>query len=378
MRGRGREGLAVLLAALFATLAGGAVEARQPPGRETPPALTAPAPDAEAPEAGEPASPDARRARADRAAETIRRGWVADDPVERRRLAAEAIAALETMRREDPEDRRALGDLVLAYRLAERMDDVTTLWEGPVDRAGAPHWLVGAAADAYLARGRLEQAERLYRRLAAMRPETPQPWLGLYWTAVEDRRFADARRAVERLAALPGEEWSARLRAAWLLLYEDRTADGLERFTELVAERPDDPRARQGLATALWWLGRPREALDEVATIGGRAPGPAAPAELAPAVRIVRAGALADLGALGDARREAAALASLVPENLHVRRLARDVEARLAPQARLELRHDASDRGFGEQWGHLEVDTPLAARWRLAAGAHTSRAEDER
>jgi tetratricopeptide (TPR) repeat protein len=268
------------------------------------------------------------------------------------------------------------------------MEEVVALWEGPVERAEAPHWLVNAAADAYLALDRLEPAERLYRRLAEERPDTPQPWLGLYWTAIEDRRFADARRAVERLAEVPGEEWAARVRAAWLLLYEDRTAAGLERFEELVGERPDDLGARQGLATARLWLGRPRGALDEVAAIAGRAgaerstaevsPADLVPADLSPAVRIVRAGALADLGELAAARREAAALVALVPENLHARRLARDVETRLSPEARLEARYDHSDRGFGELWSELAVEAPLGARTRLAAGARASRAEDDR
>lgn len=322
----------------------------------------------------EPASE--RQERGDRAAELIRRGWQTDDPSERRRQAAAAIALLEELRHEDPDDPRALGDLLLAYRLAERMEDVVALWEGPVERAEAPYWLVNAAADAYLALGRLEPAERLYRRLAVERPQTPQPWLGLYWTAIEDRRFADARRAVERLAEVPGEEWTARVRAAWLLLYEDRTAAGLERFEELVGERPDDLGARQGLATARLWLARPRGALGEVASIAERS-GAELPADLSPAVRMVRAGALAELGELAAARREAEALVVLVPENLHALRLARDVETRLSPEARLEARSDTSDRGFGERWSHLAVEAPLGARARLAAGAHASRAEDD-
>jgi biofilm PGA synthesis protein PgaA len=370
----------VLLAVLFAGGLGGAA-AQEPAAQE--PAM---------PRAGErpqaspaaTATPADRQARGDHAAELIRRGWAADDPAERRRLAAAAIDLLEEMRREDPEDARALGELLLAYRLAERMEDVVALWEGPVAREdgpiggeAAPYWLVNAAADAYLALGRLAPAERLYRRLAEERPDTPQPWLGLYWTAIEDRRFAHARSAVERLAEVPGEGWTARLRAAWLLLYEDRTASGLERFEELVGERPDDLAARQGLATARLWLGRPRGALGAVDSIADRT-GAETPAGLSPAVRIVRAGALADLGELAAARREAEALVVLVPENLHARRLARDVETRLSPEGRLEARYDTSDRGFGEIWSHFAVETPLGARTRLAAGTHASRAEDER
>lgn len=367
----GRAGL-LPIGVLLALLPGGGLAAQQPAA--PPPVEAEPM---EAPRVVDAAPALDRQARGDRAAELIRRGWEVEDPVERRRQAAAAITLLEDLRREDPNDPRALGDLLLAYRLAERMEDVVALWEGPVERAEAPYWLVNAAADAYLALGRLEPAERLYRRLADERPRTPQPWLGLYWTAIEDRRFADARRAVERLAEVPGEEWTARVRAAWLLLYEDRTAAGLELFEELVGERPDDLGARQGLATARLWLARPRGALAEVDSIAGRT-GAERPAELSPEVRIVRAGALADLGELDAARREAEALVTLVPENLHARRLARDVETRLSPEARLEARYDTSDRGFGEIWSHFAVETPLGARTRLAAGTHASRAEDER
>lgn len=370
-RGGGRGALLVP-GLLLALLSGGGLEAQEP---AAPP--VAGLESMEAPRAVGAAPVPDRQGRADRAAELIRRGWEVEDPLERRRLAAAAIAQLEELRREDPEDPRALGDLLLAYRLAEQMEDVVALWEGPVERAEAPYWLVNAAADAYLALGRLEPAERLYRRLAEERPQTPQPWLGLYWTAIEDRRFADARRAVERLAEVPGEEWAARVREAWLLLYEDRTAAGLERFEELVGERADDLGVREGLATARLWLGRPRGALVEVAAIGDRA-GAEGPGDLSPAVRIVRAGALADLGDLEAARREAEALVALVPENLHARRLARGVDARLSPEARLEARYDTSDRGFGEIWSHAAVEAPLGARTRLAAGAHVSRAEDER
>lgn len=384
--GRAAVLFAVLLAALLAGGLGGA--AAQEPAAQEPAAQEPAEPRAGARSSASPAATAApaadRQHRADHAADLIRRGWEVEDPAERQRLAAAAVDLLEEMRREDPEDARALGDLLLAYRLAERMEDVVALWEGPVAREdgpiggeAAPYWLVNAAADAYLALGRLDPAERLYRRLAEERPDTPQPWLGLYWTAIEDRRFADARSAVERLAEVPGEEWTARLRAAWLLLYEDRTAAGLERFAELVGERPDDLAARQGLATARLWLGRPRGALAEVGEIASHA-GAELSAELSPAVRIVRAGALADLGELAAARDEARALVALVPANLHARRLARDVDTMLSPEARLEGRYDTSDRGFGELWTHLAVDAPLGTRLRLGGGAHLSRAEDER
>src|SRR6185436_223821 len=77
-----------------------------------------------------------RRIAGDLAARRVRWGWAEPvfDPAERRHEAVAAIAALEAMHRQDPGDARAAGDLLLAYRLADRMADVVTLWEQTVRR----------------------------------------------------------------------------------------------------------------------------------------------------------------------------------------------------------------------------------------------------
>ena len=97
-----------------------------------------------------------------------------------------------------------------------------------------------------------------------------------------------------------------------------------------------------------------------------------------PPARISRAGALSSLGDLAAARREADDLVARYPQNLHARRLQRDVHTVLSPEVRLEGRYETSDRGLGESQAQLEVSLPLGPRARLAAGGHGSRSQDDR
>jgi len=151
---------------------------------------------------GEAGAALARRVAGDLAARRIRWGWAEPvfDPAQRRHEAEAAIAMLEAMHERDPEDQRATGDLLLAYRLADRMADVIALWEKAVRRDDSPYWLRNTAADAYLALHRPAQAEALYRSFAGERAGFPEPWLGLYWAAIEQRHYDDAGAALDQLA----------------------------------------------------------------------------------------------------------------------------------------------------------------------------------
>ncbi|HEX4962172.1 MAG TPA: hypothetical protein VF173_15155 [Thermoanaerobaculia bacterium] len=328
---------------------------------------------------GERAPNLSRQLAGDVAARRVRWGWDEPvfDPAERRHEASAAIEALEAMHQKDPGDARATGDLILAYRLADRMKDVIALWEHAVHRQDAPYWLRNAAADAYLAVHRPAEAETLYRSFAVERAGEPQPWLGLYWSAIEQRHYGDAEKALARLAKIPGQEQTAEIQRGWLLLFQDRTAEGQACFEALFRQFPGDRRVREGLATAYLWQGLPRQGLMSVDEVLARTTLDV-PRVDNPAARISRAGALATLGDLGEARREADDLVALYPENIHAQRLRRDIHTQLAPEVRLEGRYDTSDRGLGEEWNQLEVSAPLGTRTRLAAGAYDSRADDQR
>lgn len=327
---------------------------------------------------GEAGAALSRRIAGDLAARHIRWGWDEPvfDPAQRRHEAAAAIAALEAMRQRDPRDERATGDLLLAYRLAERMADVIALWEQAVHRDSAPYWLRNAAGDAYLALRRPAEAEALYRSFADERAGYPQPWLGIYWAAIEQRHYGDAEAALQQLEKIPGQELTAQVQRGWLLLFQDRTAEGQAYFETLFDRYPGDPRVREGLATAYLWQGWPRRGLQSVEELLVRTTLDA-PRVDNPAARISRAGALSALGDLALARREAEDLVTLYPENVHAQRLRRDLRTQLAPEVRLEGRYDTSDRGLGEAWSQIEMSVPLGTRARLAAGGYESRSEDE-
>ncbi|HET9212874.1 MAG TPA: hypothetical protein VFR03_20880, partial [Thermoanaerobaculia bacterium] len=202
----------------------------------------------------------------DLAARRIRWGWAEPvfDPAQRRHEAEAAIASLEAMHKKDPADARAAGDLLLAYRLADRMKDAVALWETGIPHDGAPYWLRNAAADAYLALHRPAEAEALYRSFSQERAGAPEPWLGIYWATIEQRHYGDAGAALDRLAKVPGQELTAEVQRGWLLLFSDRTAEGQELFERLFREHPGDRRVREGLATAYLWQGWPRRGLESV------------------------------------------------------------------------------------------------------------------
>ena len=281
----------------------------------------------------------------------------------------------------DPADARAAGDLLLAFRLTERMTDAIALWEGTLRRDDAPDdapfWLRLAAADALLALRRPAEAEALYGSVASERPDSAEPWLGLYWATIEQGRYRDAAAALDELSKVPGQELTAEIQRGWLLLFEDRVPAGQARFEALLEEHPADPRVRPGLATAHLRQGRPRRGLRAVEELLARTTS-SVPRVDNPSARISRAGALSALGDVAAARAEASSLVALYPENEHARRLDRDLRTQLAPEVYLGGRYDTSDRGLGESWSQLEASVPLGTRARLSAGGWGSRSGDER
>ena len=320
----------------------------------------------------------ARQVAGDRAARHIRWGWAEPvfGTVDRRHEAERAIAILEEQRGRRPEDRRAVEDLLLAYRLADRMEEVVELWESVGREGDPPHWARNAAADAYLYLGRTEEARTLYASIAEESPERAEGYVGLFWAAVEDRRFEDAEAMLERLESLPGRELDARIQRGWLLLFGDRTRAAQRHFEELFRQYPGDVRVREGLATSYLWQGWPRRGLERIQDVLTRTT-LQEPFVDRPSARIAEAGGRVAVGELGLARREAADLIERYPENQHVQRLARDVDTALSPEVRLDARYDTSDRGLEEGWLVTEVSVPIGTRVRLAAGTMFSRSSEE-
>ncbi|HEV8238239.1 MAG TPA: hypothetical protein VGS57_02595 [Thermoanaerobaculia bacterium] len=319
-----------------------------------------------------------RRLAGDVAARHVRWGWDEPvfDPARRRHEVESALAILEPMHRADPADLRAARDLLLAYRLADRMTDAIALWE-TMPGASSPYWARNAAADAYLARRQPAKAEALYRSFAAERAGAPEPWMGIYWAAIEQRHFGDAEEALRELAKIPDQRLRAEIQRAWLLLFSDRAVAARRLFASLHARYPGDAQVRSGLASAEISQGSPRHGLRGIEELIARTTFDL-PAVDNPAARLTRAGVLSSLGDVARARREAVRLATVYPENAHALRLRREVAAILSPTVEIGGRYDTSDRGLGESWASLEVSTPVGTRARLAAGGHESRSEDDR
>lgn len=319
-----------------------------------------------------------RQLEGDVAARQIRWGW--DEPVfnpsQRRHEAEAAITTLEGMRRLDPNDLRTARDLLLAYRLADRMEDAVALWE-TIGTGDSPYWERNAAADAYLSLRQPAEAEVLYRSFAESRADTPQPWMGIYWSAIEQRHFGDAETALLELAKIPGQELQSEIMRGWLLLFSERTVEAQQLFRSLHDRYPGDAQVRSGLASAEIGQGWPRRGLRGIEEVIARTTFDA-PKIDNPAARLTRAGALSALGDIAEARRESVDLLARYPENSHAVRLERDIDTILSPGVQLEGRYDTSDRGVGESWLGLELSSPLGTRARIVAGARQSRSEDER
>lgn len=319
-----------------------------------------------------------RQLRGDRAARHIRWGWAEPvfDPDRRRHEAEAAIGILEAERRRDPQDRRAIEDLLLAYRLADRMADVVGLWEDVGREGDPPSWARNAAADAYLYLGRTEDAGDLYRSLVDEQPERPEGTVGLYWVAIEERRFGDAADRLDELGALPGQALAAEIQRGWYYLFADRLRKGQRHFEHLLERHPGEAAIREGLAASYGWQGWPRSGLRRIQDVLTRTTLVRPFVDRASA-RIARAGGLVAVGDLAEARTEAEDLVRLYPENQHAQRLARDVDTVLSPEVRLDARHDTSDQGLDENWLTVEVSVPVGTRTRVAAGAVYSRTNEK-
>src|SRR4029079_1423451 len=205
----------------------------------------------------------------------------------------------------------------------------------------------------------------------------PEPWMGIYWAAIEQRHFGDAEEALQELAKIPDQRLRAEIQRAWLLLFSDRAVAAQRLFASLHARYPGDVQVRSGLASAEISQGSPRHGLRGIEELIARTTFDL-PAVDNPGARLTRAGVLSSLGDVAQARREAVRLATVYPENAHALRLRRDVAAILSPTVEGGGRYDTSDRGVGESGASLEVSTPLGTRARLAAGGHESRSEDDR
>lgn len=246
----------------------------------------------------------------------------------RQDLIDTAIATLESLASTAPPASRAQlrsrFDLVVAYRMRNRMSDVIRQYEALVDDdINLPVYVRHAAADAYLAERNAEQAAELYRGILRDQPSMASARLGLIYARIESEWFGGPLWVVDDLSAtspafigIDGTNqyvanWprlNADLSAAMLQAYDRRLGDAQQRLELLAADAPASAQVRRPLSTVYRWRGWPERALAQIEIAQAYEP------EII-AGRQELAAVLADLGRFAEADRAIEALYREFPEN---------------------------------------------------------------
>lgn len=286
------------------------------------------------------------------------------DPAARWHENDRAMAILEDQLARDPDNRRALYDLIVVYRQRNEYGRVLEYFDRARQRYGdPPSWVRHPAADAYLATGRLDDAEREYRRLLKEQPNDYELTIGLYYVLIEQRRYDDARELLDALAAEDGwRRFEIETQKGWWLLFSERLEQGRVHFEHLVNQAGANLGARQGEAMSYLWQGWPGEALLRLDAIRARNE------HYVPA-RIGRVSALLGLERNREARAEAVQLQVQYPDNKHAQNAVRATEIRYQPEIGASFYVSDSDRGTREWLFRAEVsdqvgdDTRVYGRW---------------
>jgi biofilm PGA synthesis protein PgaA len=304
--------------------------------------------------------------------------------------SADALSRVERGREGDarfPELRLRFDRLVA---LREREEMATILAEAHALEAEGvtlPPYALRVTADAALALGELDEAERRYRSTLAGWPGQLEATLGLFWTLVEQWEFAAADQLLEAfLEAQPTRRTAEGLREplpnpdrlpallarhlGWALAGDlARAQRGLE---ALHAAAPLNLDLRQELASVYNWRGWPRRADALYLRIVALDP------EHVPA-RIGRIAAALATDERPTAVALADSLARLAPRAETVRRAQRQVEVDAAWQLHARYGQGWSSGGeFGTDDRTMVTEitsAPLAHRVRLHAGTRRADAD---
>lgn len=299
------------------------------------------------------------------------------DPAALTAEADRAVEQLERVRFEDWRDRRALFDLILAERLRGNPEQVMVL----VDHAVAlgfdlPVWIRQAEADAALALNDYDWAEAAYLDVRSRVPGGYEPGTGLFWVDLETGRPEAACAALAGIAAETRDQrFRVDLLNAWFEVYQARLWRGIQLFEALQLEAPANGEIRAALSQALLWMEHPRAALERADDALTRTTSDEPWVDNVGA-RLARIGALTRLGDLARARDEAVALLQIHPDHAHVVRAERDVRLLWRPDAGLDVRYQASDKGLEETVATGDVGFQAGSRMRLFARSTHSRSND--
>ncbi len=329
---------------------------------------------------------------ADEAAAMVR--WGSDtqpsDPAHRYDVTDAAIARLDQLLSASSGDmrRRLRLDRLVALRDRSRMQEAAD--EGAALSADAPlpPYADEAYADALLYLRRPEEARAGYRRVLAASPEQVGPDVrmkaryGLFYASSELEDFKTAYAAIDQLvndqpiwrtySDGPGRYDSpdrayAEVAAANARYYGNQLADAWARITKIADAAPAHPAARQALYDIARARGWPRRAEAEGQIAVSLNPDAADS-------KIVLAEIAIANDRFAEARPIVRELLAEYPEDLHVRQLARDLEADLGWLFEFDAKPGDTEGGGANAHGQsltLQAkltSPPIADHWSLFVG----------
>jgi biofilm PGA synthesis protein PgaA len=281
-----------------------------------------------------------------------------------------------------PELRRRLRlDRLIALRDRVRMREAVAEAESLRAEAPLPPYAEEAYADALLYLRRPLEARAAYHRVLAVQPKSRVARYGLFFASVDAEDFKTAYATIDALVkdepvwlSWPGdpgrrpnrERAYAEITAANARYYADQLAEAWTRIRRLADVAPANPAARMALYQIAAARGWPRRAQAEGEIAAGLAPDSLG-------AKVARAEiAMAGLR-FADAQRIVDELAATYPEDLRVRRLARDLAAARRWLLEIEARPSDSDGGGANAHGRALVfqarlsSPPIADNWQVFA-----------
>lgn len=308
------------------------------------------------------------------------------DPVHRFDSTDAALARLDALLVALPpapaesETRRRLRlDRLVALRDRVRMNEVITEGDALRREGPLPQYAEEAYADALLYMRRPEDALAAYERVLAQSPKDVLARYGLFYTAVELEDFAAAYSAIDGLVndepiwrSYSGDATRydnaarayAEVTAAQGRSFANQLADAWQRIIRITDAAPANAYARLTLYQIANARGWPRRASEE-GEIAARLDPRSAESKIA----LIEV-ALTNFR-FADAQRMVAELREVYPENTHVQRLARDVDAADRWLVELEAKPTTSEGGAANASPHsltslAKLTTPpIDDNWRL-------------
>jgi biofilm PGA synthesis protein PgaA len=277
--------------------------------------------------------------------------------------------------------RRLRLDRMVALRDRVRMQEVVSEGEALITDGPLPQYAEEAYADALLYLQRPEEARAAYERVLAKSPKDVMARYGKFYASVEMEDFRTAYATIDDLVAdepvwrgykedpsryTNPDKAYAEVTAAQARYYGNQLSAAWDRLTKFSDSAPANPNGRYAVYQVANARGWPRRAEEEAQIAASLAPD-----DTGPKMALIEV-AMANYR-FAEAQRMLDQLLALYPEDLAVRRLARELEARRRWLLELEARPSNSDGGGANASGQALIlqgkltTPPIADNWRLFA-----------